>query len=153
MPQIARAGMGDVDALAPLFDAYRSFYGQAADLEGARGFLRERLERNESVVFLATLEREPAGFLQLYPLFSSISIRRLWLLNDLFVAAPARRRGVATALLAAARRHGEATGASALLLQTTIDNAAAQALYARTGWVRAEGFYWYELALARPPAA
>lgn len=145
---VVRAGAAQLDALVPLFDAYRRFYGQAGDLPAARRFLGERLARDESVVFLATLGGEPAGFTQLYPLFSSISVSRLWLLNDLFVTPPARRHGVAGALLAAARRHGEATGAAALLLQTTVDNKPAQALYERNGWVREAGFYWYGLALA-----
>lgn len=148
MLEIVRANAGRIDALVPLFDAYRRFYRQAADPDGAERYLRERLTHGESVVFLALLDQVPAGFTQLYPLFSSIALGRLWLLNDLFVTEPARRRGVASALLAAARRHGEASGATGLLLQTTTDNAAAQALYERNGWVRERGFYWYGLKLS-----
>jgi len=74
-------------------------------------------------------------------------MHRAWLLNDLYVAESARRHGVAGALLDAARRHGKATGAHELTLQTTVDNKAAQALYEREGWVRQDGFYWYGLEL------
>jgi len=41
--RIRRAGLPDVAVLAPLFDAYRRFYEQPADLERAARFLAERL--------------------------------------------------------------------------------------------------------------
>lgn len=142
-----RANTDDLEVLVPLFVAYRVFYGQASDRKAAHAFLCARLEHDESVVFLAEREGRAAGFTQLYPLFSSVGISRVWLLNDLYVAESARRRGVAGVLLDAARRHGEATGASGLMLQTDRGNVAAQALYEREGWRREEGYYWYELAL------
>lgn len=145
--RIVRAGLEDLDAAAPLFVAYRRFYGHSGDAAAAREFLRERLAASDSALFLAWTDEHAVGFTQLYPLFSSIGLTRLWLLNDLFVAAAARRRGVATALLAAARRHARDTGARGLLLQTGTDNTAAQALYERSGWTRQGGFFWYELAL------
>lgn len=121
-----------------MFDAYRVFYGQDSDLELAHEFLRERLGREESVVFLALdrgLERA-AGFTQLYPLFSSVAARRKWLLNDLFVAPEARGRGVGRALLEAARGLAAETGARGLELATAPDNTAAQRLYESAGWKR-----------------
>lgn len=144
---VDRAGPSDLDALAPLFDAYRRFYRQPSDIDGARTFLRDRLENDESVVFLARLDGKPVGFTQLYPLFSSVHMGRSWLLNDLYVAESGRLHGVARALLDAARRHGEATGAHELTLQTTRDNLPAQALYEREGWIRQRDFYWYDLGL------
>ncbi|MGH8426671.1 MAG: hypothetical protein ACRES7_01640 [Gammaproteobacteria bacterium] len=84
-PEIRRAELSDLDALAPLFDAYRSFYGRKSDLYGARTFLEERLQREESIIFLAELDSQPAGFTQLYPLFSSVNMSRIWILNDLYV--------------------------------------------------------------------
>ncbi|MCA1715231.1 MAG: GNAT family N-acetyltransferase, partial [Gammaproteobacteria bacterium] len=69
---IRRAGPGDLDALAPLFDAYRQFYGQPADLQRAHDWLRERLQRNESVVLMAERNGAVLGFTQLYPMFSSV---------------------------------------------------------------------------------
>src|SRR6476469_11209885 len=104
MPDIRRATLEDLDLVAPLFDGYRRFYGQAADIPRAKAFLRERLERNESTILLAMRDGKAAGFTQLYPLFSSVRTARLWLLNDLFVAAEGRRQGVARALLNAAAR-------------------------------------------------
>ena len=72
MTDIRRATLEDLDLIAPLFDGYRRFYGQPADVERAKTYLRERLENNESVVLLAMQGDKPAGFTQLYPIFSSV---------------------------------------------------------------------------------
>lgn len=92
---IKQAGPEDLEALAALFNEYRIFYEQASDMEGATRFLSERLSRNESVVFLAIDEADqtPVGFTQLYPSFSSISMKRLWVLNDLYVREEYRKQG------------------------------------------------------------
>ena len=99
--RIRRADAGDSERLAPLFDAYRQFYGLARYLKLANVFLLNRLARDESVVFFAREGGSEAvvGFVQLYPSFSSASAQRIWILNDLYVTETARRRGVATALL------------------------------------------------------
>ncbi len=135
--------------IAPLFDAYRQFYKLPADLERGRKFLSERLSRAESVVFLALLEGETGwnamGFTPLYPTFSSLSLRRQWILSDLFVAPQARKLGIAKALMERARHHAAETGADGLLLETAIDNQPAQALYEALGWKRDEKFYRYAL--------
>lgn len=145
---VTRTTLADLDAAAPLFDAYRVFYGKPPDPALARAFLQERLSNDESVIFLARdADGSALGFTQLYPCFSSVSARRLWILNDLFVSAAARRRGVARALLEQARRHGLQTGVVRLTLQTAQDNAPAQALYESLGWARQDGMYEYALEL------
>src|SRR5688572_28264576 len=88
---IRRATLSDLDLVAPLFDAYRRFYAQAGDMQRARDFLQERLQRDESAILLAELDGHPAGFTQLYPMFSSVRTARIWILNDLFVDDGARR--------------------------------------------------------------
>lgn len=137
--------MKQVPQVAPLFDAYRQFYRQPGDLAGAADFLRQRLERNESVVFLALLDGATVGFTQLYPCFSSTSMKRLWILNDLFVVPEARRSGVAKALMERARQLALQTSAEGLALETAVDNHNAQRLYAQLGWVRDEEFFRYSL--------
>ena len=121
------------------------FYGQASDSEAARDFLAARLSRGESVIFLALLDREPAGFTQLYPSFSSVSLQKLWILNDLFVTPKARRKAVAGALLGRAHEYARETGAKGLTLQTATDNRSAQALYEAHGWQKDMGFLTYIL--------
>ena len=144
---VSRAGLGDLESLVPLFAAYRVFYGQPADDRKAREFLDARLRNGESVIFLARVEGTAVGFTQLYPCFSSVRASRTWLLNDLYVEKSARRKGVAAALLDAARQHGISTGATSLTLQTDRGNTAAQALYEREGWIRQDDYYWYDLPL------
>ena len=146
--QIRQATIHDLDALAPLFDGYRQFYRQPADLARAREFLAERFRHRESRILLARNgQGEAVGFTQLYPLFSSVRTVRTWLLNDLFVVADARRQGVAAALLTAAAEHARALGAASLSLSTALDNTPAQALYESLGWQRDRQFCEYGLTL------
>jgi GNAT superfamily N-acetyltransferase len=147
--EIVRAEEPDLDLVAPLFDAYRRFYEQAADLEGSRKFIAERFAALDSVIFLA-LESDDAeairglGFVQLFPSFSSVSMKRLWILNDLYVAAEARGRGVGRALMERARELAVETGAKGLVLETGADNHTAKRLYEALGW-RIDGTHHYEL--------
>jgi GNAT superfamily N-acetyltransferase len=145
---VIRAGLAHLDALAVLFEAYRAFYHQQADADRARTFLRDRLVRDESVIFLAESRAGGGaaawvGFTQLYPLFSSTAMERLWLLNDLFVAPQARGQGVARRLMLRAERHARETRAVGLMLQTAIDNLTAQRLYESVGYERDTHFYVY----------
>ena len=144
MTDIRRATLEDLDLVAPLFDGYRRFYGQAADVPRAKAFLRERLERNESTILLAMRDGTAAGFTQLYPLFSSVRTARLWLLNDLFVAEHTRRGGVARALLDAAVAFAREQGAAGVMLETMRDNAPARALYRAAGW-HEDDTQWYSV--------
>lgn len=141
--QVIRAGLEHLEALALLFDGYRQFYKQESDLTGVRAFLEARLQREESVVFLALEGTDASGFTQLYPSFSSVSMARLWILNDLFVAPGARGKGVGEALLARAAGFARETGAVGLQLETAADNFTAQRLYKRCGWKRDTEFYTY----------
>lgn len=141
---ISRAGPADLDALAALFDAYRQFYGQASDIALARQWLRERLRFGESTVLVARRDGAMAGFVQLYPMFSSVRTAKTWILNDLYVDAGARRRGVARRLLDAAAAFAREDGAAGISLETTQDNAAARALYRAAGW-REDATQWYSL--------
>ena len=149
---IVRATIEDVPLIAPLFDGYRQFYKQLPDLTGAQRFLTARFEENNSVIFLAlrtneTGQQQACGFTQLYPSFSSVSMKALWILNDLFVTPEARHSGVGRALLERARTFAAETQTKGLTLSTATDNYTAQALYKATGWQRDEEFYAYHLYL------
>jgi GNAT superfamily N-acetyltransferase len=149
MYQIRRVSGADLRVVAELFDGYRQFYGQPADLPLAEAFLCDRFECDDSAVFLAldTHSDEGLGFAQLYPSFSSVAARRIWVLNDLFVIPMARRRGIGRALLDAARGHGLATGAKRLVLSTAATNQDARALYESYGFQRDDVFLAYQLEL------
>jgi GNAT superfamily N-acetyltransferase len=145
-----RATPADLDGLAPLFDAYRVFYSQKPDLLASRRFLKDRLERGQSEIWVAVESDQVVGFVQLYPLFSSVSLGPILVLNDLFVVPGARRRGVGALLLAAARDFGTLLGAHYLELSTAVDNPA-QSLYEQSGWLLDREFLHYELPLRPRP--
>ena len=118
---IERATVRDAEEIGHLFDLYRRFYGQPTDRAAAIAFLRDRLERDESVVFVARNDaRGTIGFAQLYPLFCSVALKRQWLLYDLYVLPEARRTGVARGLLERCRELGIQTGSRALSLETAL---------------------------------
>lgn len=146
-PTTRRASAADLDALAPLFDGYRQFYLGQPDLPGARTFLQERLERNETVIFIAEDEQQAIGFTQLFPSFSSLAMGRTFILNDLFVSTAGRKRGAGAALIRAAVQYATSTGAVALSLSTARDNATAQSLYRAMGWQQDQQFIEFGLSL------
>ncbi len=143
--EILQANAEHLAELVPLFDAYRVSYGQETDLAGAMDFLAARISKGESVVFLARENGQAVGFTQLYPTFSSVSMRPAWILNYLFVAEQARRKGVGRQLMERAKKHAEETRAKGLALETAHDNRPAQSLYEQLGWKRDEVFIRYEL--------
>jgi ribosomal protein S18 acetylase RimI-like enzyme len=145
---IRQATVADADLVAPLFDAYRQFYRQPADLPRARRFLAERLSQRQSTVLVAeAMDGVALGFVQLYPCFSSIRAAPVFILSDLFVAPSARGGGVGRLLMEAAVRFARATGAVGLELATARTNAPAQRLYESLGWRRDQAFYQYGLDL------
>jgi len=144
---VRQATIHDLEQLVPLFDSYRQFYGRTSDLRAARKFLMARFHNDESTVFIAYEGERAIGFTQLYPSFSSISLARIFILNDLFVHEQARRKGVATALMSAAGKFAAASGADHLSLSTAITNDAARALYQSAGWKRDDQFLVYDFAI------
>lgn len=151
---VTRAQFADVDLVAPLFDAYRQFYGAASDLAAGHWFVAQRLLREESVVLLAR-RHDPSdgrratadGFAQLYRSFSSVAMKRLYVLNDLFVVETRRGRGVGRRLVDAAADHATATGAAYLQIATQRTNARALGLYESMGFVRDTEFMHLSLTL------
>lgn len=139
---IRQAALVDLEALSVLFDGYRQFYGRDSDLCAAKQFLSDRLRHAESVIFIAHDGASPVGFTQLYPSFSSVSLGRIFILNDLFVHESGRCKGVGSGLISAAVEYAQATGAIRLALSTALTNTTAQALYESTGWVRDDDFFY-----------
>ena len=133
--EIIEAGLGELDSAVELFDQYRQYYGQDSDSEGARTFLSNRLSKGESVVYLANQAgAQSVGFAQLYPTFSSVSLKRLWVLNDLFVAPDARSSGIGRALIERSFELARSTGAKGVVLETMKDNHRAKSLYESLGF-------------------
>ncbi|WP_238996508.1 GNAT family N-acetyltransferase [Paenibacillus pinistramenti] len=146
---ISQATVEDLEELSRLFDQYRIFYGEKSDVPGARAFLFDKFVHLESVIFKAQDEQPGrlVGFTQLYPVYSSISMRKSWILNDLFVLEEFRRNGAARMLLKRAADYAALTGARGIELSTSISNAAAQRLYESLGFIKDEHYFHYHLTL------
>lgn len=142
MLAICKADSADVFKLAPLFDAYRVFYGKNSDFAGANDFLTERVSRGESIILLALWSGEAIGFTQLYTTFSSVSMKPFYILNDLYVNPEFRGKGVGRQLMEEAKKiciHVEYKG---LALETAMDNPA-QHLYEKLGWKKDSEYFHY----------
>lgn len=131
---IIRAHIEHLDLIAPLFDAYRVFYKQESDRDAARIFLHERFKNSESMIYLALKDNQPVGFTQLYPLFSSVTMERMFILNDLYVDANHRGEGIGEALIDKAKYLCKELNYKGLGLQTAQDNPA-QKLYEKLGFL------------------
>ena len=139
---IHKASLKDLPGLVPLFDAYRVFYKQESNLNKAEQFLKERIIHNESEIFIARDLDTIVGFTQLYPTFSSVSMERSYVLNDLYVVPEMRNKGLGKLLLNYAQTWTRNKNYKGLALETGIDNPA-QYLYEKEGWIKEEGFLHY----------
>ncbi|MGL6259721.1 GNAT family N-acetyltransferase [Vibrio sp. WXL210] len=143
-----QAKVGDIDSVAFLFDLYRQFYHQSANLSAARGFIFERLTADDSVIFLALDDNDVAvGFCQLYPSFSSVAMQPLFYLNDLYVVEEKRGQGVARKLLQHAESYARECQATTLKLATAVENHSAKCLYLSVGYKEITDFEHYRLDL------
>lgn len=149
MTTIRKATLTDLLPLSQLFDLYRQFYGKISDIEAGKAFLNDRFNNNESEIFVAVSDSQLVGFVQLYPLFSSTRMKRLWLLNDLFVHPEARGKGCSVQLIEAAKQLCIETNACQLTLETSKLNTIGNNLYPKAGFeIDSENNYYAWLNLA-----
>lgn len=144
---IKQADENDIENIAILLDKYRVFYKQISDLESATQFITERVSQKESVIFIAYEKdtNSPAGFIQLYPSFSTVSLKRQWVLNDLYVDEKYRQQGIATKLITTAQDYFK-NKAKGLFLVTAKDNDKAKKLYDSLNWKTGDyDFYYFAL--------
>jgi ribosomal protein S18 acetylase RimI-like enzyme len=146
--EIRTAVVDDLDELAPLFDAYRSFFTKGSDLGVSRAFLAERIERNESIVLAALDDGVCTGFLQLYPLFSSWYCRRQWFLSDLYVDPPFRERGIGKRLVRACMDYASKTNGRAVLVELPISEPHLVRFYERLGFAKDGVFDLYRAVIS-----
>ena len=142
MTEIRKATLNDLPVLVPLFDAYRVFYEQDSDEEGAHQFIQDRIQKGESTIFIAWRDGKAIGFTQLYPTFSSVSMKKMYILNDLYVINEMRGLGIGKDILNYCQQWAKEEGYKGLSLETAVDNPA-QKLYEREGWSTDEGFLHY----------
>jgi GNAT superfamily N-acetyltransferase len=135
MIKIRTATIEDLKFVVELFDKYRVFYEKESDKEKAMEFISDRLQLNDSKIFVAeTDDKNLVGFVQLYPIFSSTRMKRLWLLNDLFVNNEERGKGISKQLIETAKELCKQTNACGLILETAKTNSIGNELYPKVGF-------------------
>ena len=144
--EIVKATQEHLEEVSRLFDLYRQFYECAADLELATRFISDRIEREESDIFVAIDGDKASGFVQLYPSFCSVDAVKIFILYDLYVDANIRNSGIGEKLMNVATAWAKSNGAARLDLLTAHDNLIGQHLYEKLGYKRdLENFYAYSL--------
>ena len=147
MTATVKCGNRHCDELSVLFNDYRVFYGQNSDLDSARNFISERLSKDDSAIFAFFEGNLMRGFVQLYPSFSSVAMRRTYYLNDLFVSADFRRKGIAEALINKSIEFAKENSAARITLCTQIENEAAKYLYNKCGFIANTAYDYFNFAL------
>ena len=152
--EIKRIKSSEINLVVELFDKYRIFYKQPSDINLAHDFIKTRLDNNESIIFVASIEKPgenlPVGFTQLYPKYSSVRAIKNWILNDLFVEANYRKQGIGEALIKTAMEFAQNNGSKFVELSTAVDNFTAQGLYESIGFKKQEPdteFFTYRISL------
>ncbi len=147
---VREAELKDLDRLIILFEKYLKFYQRAGRKELIRQFLENRLRMSEARVLMAfesDTDQQPVAFVLLYPGFSSLSLGKIYILNDLFVEEYARRSGIARKLIDASRELARKDHALRLDLSTANTNIEAQKLYELYGFKKDEIFSNYSYSL------
>ncbi|MFV5695604.1 GNAT family N-acetyltransferase [Flavobacterium sp. LB3P122] len=147
---IRKATLQDLDELAPLFNQYLIFYKKPSNYEKHKSYLKERIENNEAIIFLAFDEdnkEKVIGFTLIYITFSSLALNKILILNDLFVDSAIRKKGIGEQLILKTVDLAKELGSDLIRLRTAKNNSTAQGLYHKMGFKRDEYLYSYDLAV------
>ncbi len=147
---IRKATLEDLDQLTGLFDQYVVFYKKPSNYEKHKAYLKERLENNEAIVYIAfdeTDSKKAIGFALNYITFSSLALNKIIILNDLFVDSTIRKNGIGEKLITQTIVLANEIGSNLIRLRTAKNNIVAQGLYHKMGFVRDEVLYSYDLAV------
>jgi GNAT superfamily N-acetyltransferase len=138
------------ETLLPMIADYQRFYEvEEIDEERNRAFFARFLDPSDDGILIAAWDGDRLlGYACLYWHLSSLAAAETVLMNDLYVDAADRGRGVGRALIEAAAEIARARGAHSLEWATAPDNHTAQRLYDSTGAERGE-WVEYELFIDR----
>lgn len=136
----------NIDKLVPLFDQYMVFYKKPSAPDKYRQYLAERIRNNDATGFIAfNAHNKAVGFVLHYHTFSSVSLGKVIILNDLFVSQENRQKGVAAQLVEHTITLAKNIGVVRIDLATAIDNKAAQCLYEQLGFAKDSEYFTYRL--------
>lgn len=139
------AGTEELEEAVKLIMEYRTFYGVSGQSETeVRAFVQGRIKNNQSKIFIAYTDcGVPAGFIQLYPSYSTVSLKPQWVLNDFFVKKEFRCKGFGTQLMQSVKEYFK-DKAKGFILVTDKENYTAKKFYESNGWKTGEyDFYTF----------
>ena len=142
--KIREVKTSDLDQLSILFNSYRIFYGKESNIDISKKFLESRISNKDSKMFICEVNNILTGFVQLYPLFSSVRVSKYWLLNDLFVDSEYRGNGYSKLLIDKAKELGKESNACGMMLETEKSNKIGNNLYPETGFKKNDLSNFYE---------
>lgn len=127
-------GRNDFEAWKPLWDGYNAFYGRSGETALDPRITETTWERffdDDEPVYALVAESSGEILGIVHYLFhrSTISIKPVCYLQDLFTAETARGKGIASALIRAVYEGAQARGASRVYWQTHNTNATARRVY------------------------
>ncbi len=133
---VKEATLSNIESIAFIFDEYRQFYEKESDVPAAQKFLSERITNNESKIYFTLSDSNIiTGFIQLYPIFSSTKMKRLWLLNDLYVKSEYRGNQISLKLINKAKELAVESKSCGLILETAKTNLIGNSLYIKTNFI------------------
>jgi GNAT superfamily N-acetyltransferase len=145
---IERAGAGDLNDLLPLMRGYCDFYEVAPSDDALRALSLELIANPDSaglqLIARDDTDATPLGFATIFWSYSTLSATKIAIMNDLYVAPTARRRGLGAALIRACEAECAARDVPLLEWQTAHSNTRAQSVYDTFGAERSD---WLTYAL------
>jgi GNAT superfamily N-acetyltransferase len=144
-----------VQRLLPLMRAYCDFYHVAPPDDSLLSMARALIAdpTHEGVQFLAADRGTDVGFATLFWSWETTIASRVGVMNDLYVVAASRGRGVASLLIDACLQRCRDHGASRMIWQTAFDNQRAQAVYDHIGATSERWLdYWLDTGDRPAPA-
>ena len=141
---IREADINDLTQVVKIVMKYREFYGVNEQDEAAvTQFIKARMENEQSKIFIAEEEGEVVGFIQLYPSYSTVSLKPQWVLNDFYVLPDYRKKGCGGQLMDFVKDYFS-DKAKGFILVTDKTNSTAKAFYEKNGWETGEyDFYTF----------
>ena len=144
---ITRATKEHYKDVGALFDLYRQFYKYKTNLKASTKYIKDRINQNESFIFICFYKEEPAGFVQLYETFDSLNINKKLILYDLYVDKKYRKNGIGRKLMNEAKKLAKFKKIQNIELSTAKNNKKAQSLYESLDYKRDKEYYNYFLEL------
>ena len=146
--KIIKAEEKHIEKIGILFNLYRQFYKYESNLIKSTNYIKDRINNNESIIFIAINDaNEAIGFVQLYETFGSLDLGKIIILYDLYVKEDHRKNNIGRKLMIKSHEYAKKINAKRIQLSTATDNYIGQSLYESLGYVKDDNFYTYDFEI------